>query len=463
MSRHQHIVVIGGGITGLVTTYTLQKHANTTATLLEAGDRVGGKILSDQFAGLPIDFGAEAFVPQGPYMRALCQELGIEDELLSATTSQTNLWARGKIQPLPDGLAMGVPVDFAPILRSGLLTPWGCLRASMDQLLPPSHWPDDPSIAEVISRRLGHEVLDYLVEPLIAGRHAGRADQLSLASEAPNLAQITKERRSLIQGLKATRKAGASRRTVPPLLSFQTGTARLTERLGEVLSPQVQTLATVLSIERTADRPYLIHYGENQEIKADAIILTLPAPQAAKVIRTSSQELANELARIEYAPVSVAYLAYSRETFEQVKLEGSGFLVPRVEGRLMNACTCVNQKWARVDDHDQIVMRCSSGRAGDSRAWDLSDQELAAQLHEELVEALGVTQAPVESRVFRWQEAFPQYTIGHGARVRRLEEICATSLPGIFLAGAAYRGSGVSACAQDGLRVAERILLSNTS
>ncbi|GHO99751.1 hypothetical protein KSF_097990 [Reticulibacter mediterranei] len=227
-----HIAIIGGGISGLATAHHLlcNQTVPIDITLIETSNRLGGKIRTGQVAGTAIDLGPEAFIARVPAARALCHDLDLEEQLIAPSTSRSYLWTRGRLCPFPEGLVSGVPTSPTAIIRSGILSLPGIARAGFDLLLPRSDISADPTVAQVIGQRFGQEVVDQLVEPLLGGIHAGRADHLSLASVAPHLALAAKKHRSLMPGLRSARPTDKEK-AAPMLLSIQGGLARLIERL----------------------------------------------------------------------------------------------------------------------------------------------------------------------------------------------------------------------------------------
>ncbi|MBE3560336.1 MAG: protoporphyrinogen oxidase [Ktedonobacteraceae bacterium] len=452
-----HIAVIGGGIAGLVAAYQLVRRQDVPmhVTLIEASDRLGGKIRTGHLAGVAIDLGPEAFVARVPEARALCQELGMEEELVAPAAARTYLWTGQRLRPLPSGLVYGVPASAGAILRSGILSLPGIARAGLDLLLPRREWPADPSVTQVIGSRLGQEIVDRLVEPLLAGIHAGRADHLSLAAVAPQLAAAAAQHRSLILGLRSARPAGKTGAS-PLLLGVKGGLERLVERLYTALSDvDVRSGTPVRSIVPQTDGRYRLHCEHSPAVVADGVVLAVPAWIAAGMLREMAPELSDRLSAIRYASVVTATLAYPASVLPG-PLDGSGFLVPRVEGRLLTACTWCGSKWPHLSGTDAVILRCSAGRQGDERALHLDDGELVKQLHHELVEAMGVKARPVEQLVTRWEHAIPQYETGHQDRITSIEAELA-NWPGIVLAGASYHGVGIAACIQDGVRAAARL------
>jgi oxygen-dependent protoporphyrinogen oxidase len=468
MANPLRVVIAGGGITGLVAAYTLQRQVRNGApnevqiTLLEESSRLGGKIQTMRFAGTIVDAGAEAIFLQDEG-RQLLQELDLIPELIVSQASRTNIWIRERLRPLPAGLVAGIPTDLFSILRSGILSPQGILRAGMDLVLPRSRLTADPTVQEVIGSRFGKEVVAHLIEPLLGGIHAGKAEHLSLAAVAPQILTAARAHRSLLLGLRSSSRAGqrgsGQKSNAPQLSSFVDGLDRLIKRLHECLEGTDIRLGNRLqAITRRPDGTYHLSCEGGGELEAEHVLLAIPAWEAARLLSPLDAASAQELGTITHASVTVTHLAYRRSTLTQEQMPGSGFLVPRAEGRLMNACSWVTKKWPRPGSSDLILLRCSAGRAGDERASQMNDHALVKNLHAELVEALGVQEPPVETCVTRWERALPQYHARHQASIQQIEMRLAQRLPGLLLAGAAYHGVGLAACIKDGARAATQIV-----
>ena len=442
------VAVVGGGITGLATAWFLRDRADVV--LLEASSRLGGRIATVEMAGVPVESGPDTFLARVPEATDLCRAVGLGDDLVRPATGKAWIWTRGRLRPLPDGQVLGVPTTVWPLVRSGVVSPAGMARAALDLVLPRRPSGPDPTVAEVVTARLGAEVLDRLVDPLVGGIHAGRADGLSLTATAPQLAAAAGSR-SLVLGLRRQR-AAAPPDDRPVFLGVAGGLGRLVDRLRTELARagvDVRTRTRVASIGRHGDGWRLAGPDLAAIDDVDAVVVTVPAPVAAGLLRTACPDAAGELDAIRYASVTVGTLGY-RPAAVPHPLDGSGFLVPRVDGRLMTACTWSTSKWPDLRRSGLVLLRPSAGRAGDERALRLDDDDLVGRLHQELAEALGVTEPPVERLVTRWLRAFPQYQPGHQAQVARIESALAAAMPGVVVAGAAYRGLGIAACVRQG-------------
>ncbi len=442
------VAVIGGGIAGLAAAWQLAPAAEVT--VFEPG-RLGGNVSTTPFAGHLVDEGADAFIARVPDGVRLCQELGIDTELVAPEAGRAMLWVGGRLRALPEGLTLGVPGRILPVLRSGLLSPAGILRAGLDLVLPPTTWPADLSVADLISARLGRQVAERLVDPLLGGIHAGDTAYLSAEAVAPQLNTAARRGRSLLLTLR-----GASPPAGPTFLAPRGGMGRLVARLVEALGEKGVgfRLTRVNSLSRESGGMDLGPSG-----LFDRVVLATPAAAASGLLHGLSPEAAGELAAIPTASVALVTLAYPRDGLD-VAEGASGILVPRSEGRLMTACSFGSHKWPHWSSPEQAVLRVSTGRYGDERALQLTDEVLVERLAGEVASALRTTAAPSEWRVSRWPAAFPQYLVGHVGRVERLDRILARDVPEIALAGASYRGSGIPACIASGRRAADAVLAS---
>ena len=465
-----HVAVVGGGITGLATAWYLRSGAWPSppeVTVLEAGARPGGKIRTEALAGVPVEVGPDTFLARVPWATDLARELGLGEDLVAPATGEAFVWHEGRLLPLPRGTVLGVPITARALLSTPLLSPKGRARAALDLVLPRRPPPRaDPSVAEVVGARLGREVLDRLVEPLVGGIHAGRADTLSLRSAARPLASAAERHRSMLLGLRAQRGDQGSG---PVFLSVAGGMARLVERLAASLDGADLRLATAVRALVAEDGRWRVVCDPGPDVVADAVVLTVPAFACASLLAGVAPAAAEELEQIRYASVVAATLGYRPEALSR-PLTGSGFLVPRVAsesadgwfrygpGPLLTACTFSSVKWPALAESGLVLLRASAGRHGDERALGLDDADLVARLHAELAAMVGLTAEPVEARVDRWERSFPQYEPGHEERVGRIEGALAQHA-GLFVAGAAYRGLGIAACVQSAESTAGQVMI----
>jgi oxygen-dependent protoporphyrinogen oxidase len=473
------VAVVGGGIAGLAAAWELASAADGGAPevhVLEAGDRLGGKVRSTVFAGRRVDLAADAFLARRPEAVDLCEELGVADELVPVGASGAALLARGRLRAMPGGLALGVPTRWLPVARSGILGPGELLGLARDVVLPHIRTASvigDRSVGDIVGERLGRPVVERLVDPLIGGIHAGDVDDLSAAATFPVLIGASHQPGSFMHRLGRTQAAQAA--AVPPsdgppaplFWSLRDTTASLVDHLADGLGGRgvrLRTGAPVEALTRTADGRWLLTLGGTGDtLEADGVVLAVPAPQAATLLALHAPAAAGMLSTIEYASVAVVTLAVPAGSIAH-RLEGTGFLVPRtttIDHRraLVTGCTYLSRKWPHLARDGDELLRVSVGRLGDERAADLGDEELVASAFGELATVLGITGAPTDSLVTRWNGAFPQYKPGHLIRVATIDK-AVVDLPGLALAGAAYRGVGIPACVGSGRAAARTVLAS---
>jgi oxygen-dependent protoporphyrinogen oxidase len=431
------IAVVGGGIAGLASAFFLED-AGHEVTLYEADRRLGGKIHTVDLHGRPVELGPDAFLARVPDATELCQALGLGDELIAPATGDARVWIDGHLRPLPEGLVLGVPSDVLAVARSGVLSPRGLARAALEPLLPGRRLDSDRSVADLVASRFGHQVLDRLVDPLVSGINAGDTRRLSVEATTPQLAALARQHRSLLLGARSLTRA--RRPGDPVFLTVAGGLRRLVDGLVGRLRGDVRTGTPVSSLD---------------DLDADGVVLAVPAPAAAPLVSRRAPAAAEQLAAFEDASVVLTLLAYPAESVGH-PLDGSGFLVPRREGRLTTACSWASSKWPHWVRPGEVLLRVSAGRAGDERALDLDDDELVARLHAEVAPALAISAPPTWTHVARWPASFPQYPVGHLARVDAIE---AALPPNVALAGAAYRGVGIPACIASARRAAERLCM----
>ncbi len=460
MTHRPHVAVVGGGVTGLAAARKLSRACiggvTPSVTLLERSGRVGGKIRSRSFAGATVDVGPEALFAAAPEATRLCDELGLAEELVPTLRSNTAVWTRGRLREMPAGILGGLPDGIAPVLRSGILSPAGAARAGVDLVLPKDGGEADESVGSLVRRRLGDQALERMIDPLLGGIYGGDPDALSLKATAPRLHALAREHRSLIRGLIAAGRS-TPRAQGPMLVTLPGGLQRLITRLrADLGETEVVEREGVLRIEPLPGGRHLLHTTAGRELTVDATVVATPAGAAAQMLRASVPAAAAELSEIRYTSVTVVWLAFPAGALRR-PLDTTGFLVPRGERRMLTACTLASAKWPHLAAHsDRVFLRCSVGR-NDPQATALGDEQLVARVVAELGEAIAALGDPLDAQVTRWQDAMPQYTVGHLERIGRLDSVLG-SLPRLRLAGAAYRGVGVPQCIAQGEAAAAQIV-----
>jgi protoporphyrinogen/coproporphyrinogen III oxidase len=458
-----HVVIVGGGIAGLAAAFFL-KDEPVTVTLLEGSPRLGGKLSASEVAGVPMDEGAEALLARRPEGVELITATGLSEDLVPAGVTSSAIYTRGAMRPLPRRQFMGVPADIDELAATGVVSAEGVARARREPGLPAE--PGDVSVTGYIGARLGVEVVDRLVDPLLGGVYAGRSEDLSFAATLAPLAAATARHRTLTEAAaslipapppspidNSKRPPAATPAPAPVFVTLATGLGALPEVIAKASGAEVRTSAMVRDLARTGDgwRLTVGSAADPEYLQADAVILAIPAAPASRLLSRTVPAASSALAEIPYASMAIVTLAYRLEDlFQQQSPDQrrSGYLVPAVDGKAVKAVTFSTVKWPHLTAHASIpvhVVRCSIGRVGEVALLQRDDEDLAVLAAAELADATGITQAPIASRVTRWGGGLPQYNVGHLDRVARVREAVAGQ-PGLAVAGAAYDGVGIPAC-----------------
>lgn len=445
-----HVVVIGGGITGLVAAREASE-AGATVTLLEPG-RLGGKVQTSAFDNGMLDEAADAFLARVPEGIELCEQLGLAGQLVAPAERRAHVFSHGALRRLPEAHLLGVPTDLDELAASGIVSAEGITAARRDLEEPLVAPTTDVTIGSLMRQRLGHEVAERLVDPLVGGINAGNSDALSLAATVPQLdAAARSGAASLIEACRAQQAAGPNR-SDPVFFAPRDGMGALTAALVADLSRRGVTLNT--SPARSIE-PCGLGWRVQVEggfLDADAVVVATPAPIAAAILRAGAARVATLLAAIPYASVAMVSIAVDRDGIDR-ELNGSGFLVPQREGLTVTACSWTSAKWPHLGGDATVWLRASVGRDGAIPTGQLETQVLA-----DLGHTMALRGRPREVRVSEWPASFPQYRVGHLARVEAIDAGLAATMPTVAVAGAALRGLGVPACIRQGRAAAQRVL-----
>jgi len=444
------VAIVGGGIAGVAAAWFLRDHE---VTVIDGASAVGGKLRTSDVAGLPVDEGAEQLLVRRPEAVALAREVGLGDDLVHPQTASASVWARGRLRPLPSRTLLGVPSSVRAM--NGVLAPWELARVAMDRVLPGTAPVEDVSVASFVGHRVGRPVVDRVVEPLLGGVYAGRADLLSLFATMPQLPRVDG---SL---LVAVGRALPATSNEPVFATVKGGLQRLVDAAIEQSRAQIVTGRLVRRLERTSSGWRVVHGPtvDERAVDADAVVLAVPAHPAARLLSDCAPTAAAELAAIDYASVAIVTLAYPLASMPA--LVGSGYLVPALPDRPVKAVTFTSSKWSHLQGECAVV-RASIGRYGDVEELQRDDADLVAAVRREIASTIGIVGDPVASRVSRWGGGLPQYTVGHLDRVQRIRAAVG-AVPGLAVCGAAYDGIGVPACIASARRAVDTLLPATTS
>ena len=438
------VIIIGAGISGLAAAWEL-KQRGLQPLVLEQSGRAGGVIVSERVDGFVIDGGPDSLLVQKPAAVELCGELGLRDRLFPTQPPRTAFVLRkGKLTELPEASFLGIPTRIGPFIRTPLFSLPAKMRMATEVVRPRGRESDE-SIGSFILRRFGREAVDYLAEPLLAGIHAGDVDQLSIHSLFPRLVSLEQSHGSVLRGLSAA-MANAPKTTNGAFVSLPRGVAELSEALVAALGPETIRYNTRVA-QITGASPYKLTLGTDASIYARSVIVTVPAWAASPMLASADMTLSRLLAEIPYASSATVAFGLRREQIAH-PLNGSGFVVPRVERKALMAGTWVSSKWPQRAPEGFALLRGFLGGATNPGILDRSDDALAALAFGELAALLGISGNPMLVRVFRWPRATPQYVVGHADRMRRIEQQLAP-FPGLYVTGSGYRGTGIPDCIAD--------------
>lgn len=467
-----HLIVVGGGIAGLSAAYHAVKkatefHIPLRVTIIEAGDRWGGKIHTQRVAlddgQFIIEGGPDTFLATKPWGVELCRELGLGQRLHGTNPQQKNTYVlhRDRLMPLPDGLAMMIPTNIRAILKSGLISWPGKVRMGLDFVIPAAHPNGDESLGNFVSRRLGREAYENLIEPLMSGIYAGNGDALSLASTFPYLRDLELKYGSLARGALKMRSQSAGKPVQGSRSAFLTPTTGLVEIVEALLESLKSSQADLRLGTRVVglvkkQEGYLVALGDGATLQADGVILAAPAYASGAILSELDAELSQTLTRIPYASTATVSLAYRLEEVPR-RLDGYGYIIPRRERREALACTWTSTKFPHRAPEGYALVRVFIGRAGQDMSMPKQPEQLEALARRELEQTLGIRSEPLLSRVFIWEKSMPQYNLGHPGILSRLSEQIKNH-PGLALAGNGYRGIGIPDCIHSGELALEAVM-----
>ncbi len=459
------IAIIGGGISGLSAAFSLEKAraagADLEYTLFEGSQRLGGCLSSDRIDDCLVEAGPDSFLTEKPWAETLCKELGIAGQLIGSNDAQrkTYIVVHGRLIVMPDGLMFMVPTQLVPTALSPLFSWSTKLRMAQELLHPPRPMQDDETVAQLVERHFGAEVVDRLADPLLSGVYGGDAAKLSARAVLPRFVEMEEKYGSLSRAmLAAHKKMVALRKTQRPrplFTSLRDGMQQMVDALMARLRPESIRLrqhVRRIYAENDGWRVSLENTGDEQ---FDAVIVATPANVAGILLDGVDADLARNLLDITYSSSVTVTLGYYKQQLANLP-PGFGFLVPRSEGTRMLACTFVHNKFPHRAPEDKGILRCFLGGARDEAVLALNDDEMLETVRRELRDLVKLEAPPIFARVYRWREAMAQYEPGHIARVAQIEKRVA-EIPGLALAGNAYHGIGVPDCIRSGSEAANKV------
>ncbi|WP_077623113.1 protoporphyrinogen oxidase [Sediminibacillus massiliensis] len=462
MTDNKQIAIIGGGIAGLTAAYYLNKQIEEQqlpyeVKLIEASNRLGGKIMSVQKDGFTIERGPDSFLIRKQSAARLAEEVGLKDSLIKNGTGQSYILAGNKLHKMPSGSFMGIPTQVRPFLFSGIFTPKGKLRAGLDFIKPKGKQAEDQSLGLFFRRRFGDELVENLVEPLLSGIYAGDIDDLSLMATFPNFYELEQKHGSLIKGLNKTmpKKRNTKGKKPSMFYSIRGGLETLVHAVEEHLPEGTVIKGEQVDHIERKDGHYHLLLGSGEVQKADSVILA--APHFAVRRMFSQFEFMDSFKQMPATSVANVALAFDASSIKN-NIDGTGFVVSRNSDYRITACTWTDKKWPESAPEGKVLLRCYVGRPGDEGVVDLSDQEIVDIVLHDLKKIMTINGDPEFFIVSRWKDAMPQYSVGHKQRLNYIREKMSQELPGVFLAGSSYEGIGIPDCIDQGEAAVEKTL-----
>src|SRR5580658_3744593 len=458
-----HIAIIGGGISGLTAAFTLEEQRRAGVVeyaLYESSPRLGGVLRTEHIDGCVVEAGPDSFITEKPWAADLCRALGLGDQLIGSNDSdrKTYILLHGRLIPMPDGLMFMVPTKILPAGLSPLFSLTTKLRMAQELLHPPRAAGADESVASLVERHYGAEMVDRLADPLLSGIYGGEAASLSVRAVLPRFAEMERTHGSLGRAMLAARNrmSHPADQPAPPLFtSLKNGMQQLVETLVPRLNASsLATKTSVQSIHLEAGG-WTVSAGLKSD-HFDAVILAVPTHTAAQLLAISSPDLSAELSAINYTSSITLGLGYDRKVRESLP-PGFGFLVPRSEGKRLLAATFVHNKFPHRAPDDRALLRCFFAGSNAENIWQLFDDAIIAVARNELQQILGLRAEPLFARVYKWKSAMAQYGVGHLERLDRIERL-RQNLPKLALAGNGYRGIGIPDCIRSGQDAAKQVL-----
>jgi oxygen-dependent protoporphyrinogen oxidase len=455
----KRVAIIGGGISALACAVALsQKGINFR--IFEKERSPGGKIATEKKDGLIIEAGPDSFLPEKYWTVDLIRQVGLENELLPTNEEHkgTYIYSRGRLHRLPEGVMLMIPTMIMPLLRSGLISLPGKLRMGMDLFIPPSRQDLDESLAQFVTRRLGRECLEKIAEPLVAGIHTSNPDDMSVKAIFPRFLEMERKHGSLIRGMVKAMKSAPTRKTTDRkmtyFMSLKEGMQQLVNGCVAFIDRErISPLSDVTEVRR-GKSGYEVVIGP-EILSFDSVVLSTPAHVSKDIVRPLSPVLSQQLGLIEWSSTAIISLAFRMEDIRS-GLAGFGFIVPRIENRLVNAATWSSVKWSFRAPPGIILIRSFVGGGHHEELVSLDDDNLVRIVGKELGDIAGISAEPLFAAVHRWRRSMPRYTVGHLERVASIMEVC-RSFPNLHLCGSSYNGIGIGDCVRSGFDVAARI------
>ncbi|MCS7203863.1 MAG: protoporphyrinogen oxidase [Thermodesulfovibrio sp.] len=444
------IVVVGGGISGLSFAYFVTKRKpEIDIKIIEEEKRVGGKIITESIDGFLCEGGVNGFLNNRPATITLANELGIVPLQASEHSKARYILIDGKLKRVPEN-----PLRF---FLSSLLSLSGRLRMLKEYFIPPLGGDKDESVESFVTRRVGREFYEKLIDAMSTGIYAGDPSKMSMKSCFPKVYWLEKKYGGLIRGFIALKKEKKNVKAQPSavLMSFKGGMSEFVQTLENLLSSKIVKGKKVLSIDKV-NKHYTVYLDSGEVVETEKVILSCPAYESAEILKVLNNELSDILKTIPYPPLSVVAFGFKKE---QIGFGTSlyGFLIPHREKRKILGTLFDSSIFPNRAPEGYVLLRSMIGGRRMPEVAMLPDEKLIDTALSELKFILDIKGEPEFTRIFRWEKAIPQYELGHDEKLNRIEQIL-SKFPGVYLTGNAYRGVSVNDCIENSLRLSEIVL-----
>ncbi|WP_429370507.1 protoporphyrinogen oxidase [Paenibacillus sp. DS2015] len=455
------VVVIGGGVTGLSTAYYLNRSMQNSnldikIVLVEASERLGGKIRTLHDGDFTMESGADSIVTRKTNVAPLIEELGLQDEVVYNATGISYIYTEGKLKQIPKDSVFGIPLTIESLASTELISAEGKVEALKDLYTPNDKFTKDDSVGEFLEACFGKELVEKQISPVLSGVYSGNLDDLTIASTLPYLIDYKNEYGSIIQGLSAN-KAKFQGNGDKKFMSFKGGVSALIDAMDEHLSDtEIIKGVPAEKVEKRGEQ-YRVSLADGRTLDADMVVLgTMHSTAQALLQDESLNEDFNQL--FNSSLISV-YLGFDIPD-SQLPADGTGFITANSDDVKCNACTWTSRKWAHTSEHQRLLVRLFYKSSGPHYAAliKLSEEELQKVALQDIQTSLGITGYPVTYDVTKWHDVMPNYHIRHHQIVESLEKKMAMSYPNVILAGCSYYGVGIPDCIANGEKTAELIL-----
>lgn len=472
-SSPRRIAVIGGGITGLAAAHRLLELGNkqqrsVDVTLFEASDRVGGVFGTGTIGEYTIETGADSFITNKPWAVDLCCRLGLEDQLIGTSDAHRRslILHEGQPVPTPEGFELIVPRKLRELLRAPFLSLEGKLRVAAEAFVPPRTDKSDESLASFVTRRLGQEMLDRIVQPMVGGIYTSDPAKLSMLATLPRFVEMERQHGSL---LRAVWKERAEQRSDMPdfipsgaryglFASLKNGMSTLLDALEQRVRQQgsLRLDSPVKMLTPSKDGGFVLRTEDSDDQRFDQVVLALPMYYAAELISPWDRDLAARLDTIEYASSAIVVTGHKLADCGH-PLDAFGLVIPHIEDRRILAVSFLSRKFPGRAPEGRVVLRTFVGGAMQPELLQTDDDAIVSFVREELNDLLGVAGEPDFAVVARYERGMPQYHVGHLERVAAIEA-AASVHPALALAGNAFHGVGLPDAIHSGEQAAERLM-----